>query len=116
MTDNTILPIAVIGGGPKAASLAAKSHVLRKRRHPCPEIVILEKDEPGAHWTGSHGFTTGMQRLGTPPEKDVGFPYNVDLRDPSITRTLFRDYSWLSYQIFSRNSYSEWIDRGRPHP
>ena len=111
-----MLPIVVVGAGPKGAALAAKSKVLRDHGHEVPEVVILEQHEIGANWSGTYGFTTGTQRLGTPPEKDIGFPYTIDSADPNVTRALFRDYSWISYQIFARTYYSEWVDRGRPHP
>jgi mycobactin lysine-N-oxygenase len=110
-----MLPIAVIGAGPKAAALAAKSQILRKLGYSAPKVLIFEQNEIAANWTGRHGFTTGTQRLGTPPEKDVGFPYELDRLDSNVTHELFRTYSWTAYEI-QRSSYSEWIDRGRPHP
>lgn len=109
------LPIVVIGAGPKAAALAAKSHVLRKYGHSSPTVVVIEKNEIGANWSGNHGYTTGRQRLGTPPEKDIGFPYSLD-KDHRVTKTLFRDFSWTSYLMFKKKEFSEWVNRGRPHP
>lgn len=108
--------LGIIGAGAKAAAIAAKAKVLRDLGHRAPFVTIFERSEVGANWNGRNGFTTGRQRLGTPPEKDLGFPYNVDSQDPEITKRLFAEFSWHSYEIFHSGRYSEWLDRGRPHP
>jgi mycobactin lysine-N-oxygenase len=109
------LPLLVIGAGPKAAALAAKSKSIRDCGARAPIVDIIEKHEVAANWTGNYGYTSGTLRLGTPPEKDVGFPYTPDRQNLEITRTLLRDYSWISYKALN-GKYGEWIDRGRPHP
>lgn len=115
MEDDTS-PLLVIGAGPKAAALAAKSKVLRDLGHKAPRICILERTDVCANWSGKYGFTDGKQFLGTPPEKDVGFPYMEDRDAPDVTKALFSEFSWPSYLNFSRYGYGEWIDRGRPPP
>lgn len=108
--------LLVLGAGPKAAAIAAKSFILNELGHEAPEVVVIERYEKCANWTGKHGFTNGDQPLGTPPEKDIGFPYIVDKVDSNVTAALYSRFSWTSYLIFERRRYGEWIDRGRPHP
>jgi mycobactin lysine-N-oxygenase len=110
--------LLVIGGGPKAAAIAAKSKVLRELvgQTEAPEIYVLDNVELCANWTGKYGFTSGSQRLGTPPEKDIGFPYHKDKKCPELTDRLFAEYSWLSFQALKKGTFGDWVDRGRPHP
>lgn len=111
----TAHPLFVIGAGPKAASLSAKNKVLRDCKIKVPEVYVLESKEIAANWSGEHGYTSGMQRLGTPPEKDIGFPYRLDKKNEIITKNLLAEFSWISY-LMSRGKFGQWIDRGRPHP
>jgi len=67
--------LIVLGAGPKAIAITAKSAVLKDLGWSVPNIVVLEKNNVAAHWSGEYGFTDGKQLLGTPPEKDIGFPY-----------------------------------------
>lgn len=112
--------LIVIGGGPKALAIAAKRLVLAELGMAVPQVVVIDKAGVGANWSGAFGFTDGEQILGTPPEKDVGFPYdsrftiNGSPRNTEINRAMHR-YSWASYLI-SSGTYGEWIDRSRPHP
>jgi mycobactin lysine-N-oxygenase len=108
--------LLVIGAGPKAAAIAAKSKVLRTHGCSAPEIWVLEENALCANWTGKYGFTNGLQSLGTPPEKDIGFPYAIDLENEAVTKELFSRYSWSSYLNFELRRFGEWIDRGRPSP
>lgn len=110
------LPLLVIGAGPKAAALGAKSKALRDCGEDSPLIQVIERTAVAANWIGDNGYTSGKLRLGTPPEKDVGFPYRPDPRNPDVTRTVLKDYSWISYKALTEAKYGEWIDRGRPHP
>ncbi len=122
MADLSDLPVAVIGAGPKAAALAAKRMALVENNFSCPPIVIIEQHKPAAHWTGEYGFTDGEQSLGTPPEKDVGFPYWTLFegdKGHSIARFMYSNFSWCSFITFEmseRAYYADWLDRGRPPP
>ena len=109
-------PLLVIGAGAKAAAIAAKACALRECGYGGPDLVVIEEHELGANWTGRYGYTDGRHRLGTPPEKDVGFPYD----DPfvEVAETVLARFSWQSFLAnnYLGGSYGDWIDRGRPHP
>lgn len=108
--------LVVVGAGPKAAALAAKARVLKKL-NPGLEvrILVIERNKIGANWIGWAGFTDGSGELGTPPEKDVGFPYNSAYGSKVDIAML--EYSWHSHRIhLSETSYSDWIDRGKQQP
>jgi mycobactin lysine-N-oxygenase len=110
--------IIVLGAGAKAAALTAKAAVLRDLGHPVPEILVVEPTEVGSAWTGAGGMTSGDLTLGTPPEKDVGFPYMSAQSwgdAGAVDAEMYRRFSWAGYLI-GRGSYHEWIDRGKPHP
>ena len=110
--------IAVIGGGPKAAAICAKAWCLdptRKRLR----VDVFEKTEFGSAWGGRHGYTDGDQKLCTPAERDVGFPYEEGLLDEDGVKRLFSTFSWGAYLIEAAGSplgYREWVDRGRKAP
>jgi len=112
--------IVVVGGGPKALAIYTKAKALSEAGFKVPEIHIIEKAEIGANWCGNHGFTDGSPSLGTPPEKDIGFPYDSEYKNWKVTgarnidQFLFK-YSWPSYKI-SRQNYADWLDRSRPAP
>ncbi|WP_019931183.1 SidA/IucD/PvdA family monooxygenase [Nocardia sp. BMG111209] len=111
---NTLL---VVGGGPKAMAVAAKAHVLRRLGLPAPRVVVVESHAVGGNWLAPGGWTDGRHRLGTSPEKDVGFPYrstwsrghNRAIDEAMVT------FGWQAFLI-EQGSYAEWIDRGRPSP
>ena len=107
--------LLIIGGGPKAAAVCAKCCILRDLDLPAPKPVVFEQHVLAAAWTGRHGYTTGTLRLGTSPEKDVGFPYFEDSKNAQVTSELFRRFSWTNY-LRKLGTFAEWIDRGRPHP
>ena len=106
-------PLLVLGCGPKALAIAAKAKVLSEERFDVPEIVIVEKDDVGAHWGGHAGYTDGTHSLGTPPEKDIGFPY-ASIFGPSVDNGMLQ-YSWQAFLV-ENGSYADWVDRGKPHP
>jgi mycobactin lysine-N-oxygenase len=112
--------LCVIGAGPKAVAIAAKRHVLLNNKVPVPELVVFDPNGLAANWGGEHGYTDGMLPLGTPPEKDVGFPYATDEFDPTENRlinTEMLEYSWAAFNVQNdQRSYADWVDRGRPHP
>ncbi|MEB3983445.1 NADPH-dependent L-lysine N(6)-monooxygenase MbtG [Mycobacterium sp. 663a-19] len=109
--------LAVLGAGAKAVAVAAKAFVLREMGVEIPDVVAVERTGVGANWQASGGWTDGAHRLGTSPEKDVGFPYRsalVPRRNAELDERMTR-YSWQSYLIATA-SFAEWIDRGRPAP
>ncbi len=110
-----LIPVlAVIGAGPKAAAIAVKAQVLKELGLGNIDVVVIEKTkELAANWAGHSGFTDGKGSLGTPPEKDVGFPYS-SIFGSAVDFAMLR-YSWQAYLI-DRDNYSNWIDRGKPQP
>ncbi|HYY00873.1 MAG TPA: NADPH-dependent L-lysine N(6)-monooxygenase MbtG, partial [Mycobacterium sp.] len=109
--------LAVLGAGVKAVAVAAKAHVLREMGVGAPDVVAIERLGVGANWQASGGWTDGAQRLGTSPEKDIGFPYRSSLaprRNAELDERMTR-HSWQSYLI-ATSEFAQWIDRGRPAP
>lgn len=107
--------IVVIGAGPKALALNAKAHVLSNLEDSI-EIIAIDKNGIASNWNGMNGFTSGKHSLGTPPEKDVCFPYMSEFIHtlPTINEESFK-YSWLSFLIDTKE-YQDWTDRGKPSP
>lgn len=109
--------IVVLGCGPKALAIYAKMKGLEAAGLKVPEVVILERSAVAAHWQGGDcGFTDGKQPLGTPPEKDIGYPYKSEYKQlaPAIDSSLLQ-YSWAAFKI-AHGSYADWMDRDRPAP
>jgi mycobactin lysine-N-oxygenase len=109
--------LAVLGAGPKAVAVAAKAAELRAMGVPVADVVVVERTGVAANWTSAGGWTDGEHRLGTSPEKDVGFPYRsalVPRRNAELDERMTR-HSWQSYLI-STGQFAQWIDRGRPAP
>jgi mycobactin lysine-N-oxygenase len=109
--------IIVVGAGPKALAIAAKHSVLRKLRWTLPPLIIIEKDSVAAHWSGKSGFTDGWQSLGTPPQKDIGFPYASTCwgKYNACVNQAMSAFSWQNFLI-AKGKYGRWIDCGRPSP
>ncbi|MCV7401226.1 NADPH-dependent L-lysine N(6)-monooxygenase MbtG [Mycobacterium fragae] len=109
--------LAVLGAGVKAVAVAAKAFVLREMGVDTPDVITVERTGVGANWQASGGWTDGAQRLGTSPEKDIGFPYRSSLvprRNAELDERM-TCYSWQSYLI-ATGQFAQWIDRGRPAP
>ncbi len=109
--------LAVVGAGAKAVAVAAKAAELRDMGIDVPEVVAVEKTGVAANWQAEGGWTDGQHRLGTSPEKDVGFPYRsalVPRRNAELDERMTR-HSWQQYLI-STGQFAEWVDRGRPAP
>ena len=116
MTD-TSKQLLIIGAGPKAMAIASKNRVLSDLGFRVPRIHIIERRSVGANWTGDYGYTNGRLRLGTSPEKDVGFPYHSSAwgdKSKQVDQSM-QAFSWQSYLV-ATGKYSEWVDRGRPAP
>lgn len=113
-----IRKIAVIGGGAKAAALCAKAYCLNQAGRQL-SLQVFEAEELGAAWTGRHGYTDGEQRLCTPAERDVGFPYERGLLNSAGVQDLFREFSWNAFLVAgggTSHSLRDWVDRGRKPP
>ena len=109
--------LAVIGAGAKAVAVAAKAAVLRDMGVDVPDVVAVERTAVAANWQAEGGWTDGQHRLGTGPEKDVGFPYRSSLvprRNAELDERMTR-HSWQAYLI-GTGQFAEWVDRGRPAP
>lgn len=116
---NTFIdPLIIIGAGPKAMAIAAKSVVLKKLGFSVPHIHIIEKVKVGAHWKGDAGFTNGRMELGTSPEKDVGFPYQSSFGIPELDKKINLEmwkFSWSAFLI-AQGEFASWVDQGKPAP
>jgi mycobactin lysine-N-oxygenase len=109
--------LAIIGAGAKAVAVAAKAAVLREMGVEVPDVVAVERANVAANWRAGGGWTDGRQRLGTSPEKDIGFPYRSALlpgRNTEIDERMMR-FSWQSYLV-AADQLVGWVDRGRPAP
>ncbi len=109
--------LAIIGAGAKAVAVAAKAAVLREMGLEVADVVAVERSDVAANWRAGGGWTDGRQRLGTSPEKDVGFPYRSTLvagRNTELDERMMR-FSWQSYLV-ATDQFVGWIDRGRPAP
>jgi mycobactin lysine-N-oxygenase len=69
--------LVVVGAGPKGLAIATKVAVLRRMGFAVPDVCLVDRHGVAAHWSGAHGYTDGHRILGTAPEKDVGFPYDL---------------------------------------
>ena len=81
-----------------------------------PRVVLVDRGEVAGNWSGRQGYTSGLLPLGTPPEKDVGFPYPASWGDASAdVVAAMAGYSWQRHLI-RRGVYGDWVDRGRMRP
>jgi mycobactin lysine-N-oxygenase len=87
--------LAVIGAGPKGIAIAAKARALAAAGLDPPRVVLVDRGAVAGNWSGRQGYTSGLLPLGTPPEKDVGFPYahSWGAASSSVTAAM-ADYSW----------------------
>jgi mycobactin lysine-N-oxygenase len=108
--------LAVIGAGAKGIAIAAKARALADTGFDPPRVVLLERSAPAATWIGRQGYTDGSLPLGTPPEKDVGYPYQPSwgAASGSVTDAMLA-YSWPR-NLIAGGSYADWVDRGRQRP
>jgi mycobactin lysine-N-oxygenase len=111
-----VATLAVVGAGPKGIAIAAKARALAAAGLPAPRVVLIDRGEVAGNWTGRQGYTSGLLPLGTPPEKDVGYPYAASWGAASAEVTAaMAEYSWQRHLI-RRGIYSDWVDRGRLRP
>jgi len=108
--------LAVVGAGPKGIAIAAKSRALAAAGLPAPRVVLIDRGEVAGNWSGRQGYPSGLLPLGTPPEKDVGYPYAASWGDASAdVVAAMAGYSWQRHLI-RHSAYSDWVDRGRMRP
>jgi mycobactin lysine-N-oxygenase len=108
--------LAVVGAGPKGIAIAAKARALAAAGLPAPRVVLVDRGPVAGNWSGRQGYTSGLLSLGTPPEKDVGFPYADSWGAASAAVTAaMADYSWQRHLI-GHGLYADWVDRGRLRP
>ena len=108
--------LAVIGAGPKGIAIAAKARALAAAGLDAPRVVLIDRSAVAGNWTGKQGYTSGLLPLGTPPEKDVGFPYahSWGAATAAVTDAMAQ-YSWPRHLI-AHGVYADWVDRGRLRP
>jgi len=108
--------LAVIGAGPKGIAIAAKARALTAAGLDVPEVVLVDRGVVAGNWSGRQGYTNGLLPLGTPPEKDVGFPYpdSWGAVSPSVTGAM-AEFSWQRH-LMAHGRYADWVDRGRMRP
>ena len=108
--------LAVVGAGPKGIAIAAKARALEAAGLGAPRVVLIDRGAVAGNWSGRQGYTNGLLALGTPPEKDLGFPYadSWGPASPAVTAAM-ADYTWQRHLI-ARGAYADWVDRGRMRP
>src|SRR5260370_8621652 len=108
--------LAVMGAGPKGIAIAAKARALAAAGLDAPRVVLVEPGAVAGNWTGQQGYTSGLLPLGTPPEKDIGFPYadSWGAASSAITAAM-AEYSWPRHLI-ERAPYPHWRHRGPLRP
>src|SRR5438309_5868762 len=108
--------LAVLGSGPKGIAIAAKARALTAAGLPAPRVILIEPGPVAGTWTGDQGYTSGLLPLGTPPEKDVGYPYpeSWGAESAAVTDAMMA-YSWPR-NLISHGAYADWVDRGRLRP
>ena len=108
--------VAVVGAGPKGIAIAAKRAALARIGWNVPDLLLIDREGVASNWSGATGYTDGRQRLSTPPEKDIGFPYahNWGAASERVNHEVGR-WSWHSYLVH-HGGFADWVDRGRPRP
>jgi len=108
--------LAVLGAGPKGIAIAVKARALAEAGLDAPRVVLVDRGPVAGNWTGRQGYTSGLLPLGTPAEKDVGFPYPDSWGAASATVTAaMGGYSWAQH-LMRHGAYADWVDRGRLRP
>ena len=108
--------LSVIGAGPKGIAIAAKARALAAAGLEVPEVVLVDRGAVAGNWSGGQGYTNGLLPLGTPPEKDVGYPYpdSWGAASAPVTRAM-AEFGWQRHLI-AHGRYADWVDRGRMRP
>jgi mycobactin lysine-N-oxygenase len=108
--------LAVVGAGPKGIAIAAKARAVTAAGLKAPRVVLVDRGAVAGNWSGRQGYTSGLLPLGTPPEKDVGYPYadSWGVASPAVTAAM-AEFSWQRHLI-AHGVYADWVDRGRLRP
>jgi mycobactin lysine-N-oxygenase len=108
--------LAVVGAGPKGIAIAAKARAVTAAGLGAPRVVLVDRGAVAGNWGGRQGYTNGLLPLGTPAEKDVGYPYadSWGAASSAVTAAM-ADYSWQRHLI-AHGVYADWVDRGRLRP
>lgn len=108
--------LAIIGGGAKAAAIAAKAWALREARRADIHVTIFERHALAANWDGAHGYTDGIQPLCTPAQRDLGFPYETASYGEEVATLMHAQFSWSAFAVRDAGTpdYSDWVDHGTP--
>ncbi len=108
--------LAVVGAGPKGIAIAAKARAVAAAGLAAPRVVLVERGAVAGNWSGRQGYTSGLLPLGTPAEKDVGFPYadSWGAASPAVSAAM-AGYSWQRHLV-AQGAYADWVDRGRLRP
>lgn len=108
--------LIVVGAGPKATAIAAKTHAINRLGLGSISLLVIEETESAASWTGVNGMTSGDELLAITPLKDVGFPYETErvlgARGRAIDG-LLTEFSWQRYLI-EEQGYARWLNAGLP--
>ena len=108
--------LAVLGAGPKGIAIAVKARALAEAGLDAPRVVLVDRGPVAGNWTGRQGYTSGLLPLGTPAEKDVGFPYPDSWGAASAAVTAaMGGYSWAQH-LMRHGGDADWVDRGRLRP
>src|SRR4029077_14196616 len=92
--------LAVVGAGPKGVAVAAKACALRRAGLRPPRVVLIDRASVASSWDGANGFTNGRLPLGTPAEKDIGYPYADSWgRSSRRVNDAVSQFSWQHYLI-----------------
>jgi mycobactin lysine-N-oxygenase len=108
--------LMVVGAGAKAASIAAKVHILNSLGLARLSMKVIEDTEVAASWKGRNGMTSGEEPLAVTPIKDVGFPYQSHIEFGEAGEAIdaaLSSFTWQQYMI-GRRSYARWVDAGSP--
>jgi mycobactin lysine-N-oxygenase len=116
LSSDVMSTLAVIGAGPKGIAIAAKARALSAVGLDAPRVVLVDRNAVAGNWSGRQGYTNGLLPLGTPPEKDIGFPYAASWGSASAAVTsAMAMFSWQRHLI-AHGVYADWVDRGRVRP
>jgi mycobactin lysine-N-oxygenase len=105
--------LAIVGGGAKAAAIAAKAHSLTRLGLADIEVTIFERSQVACNWHGDHGYTDGAQGLCTSITRDVGFPYEHDVAD--VNEYMMSTYSWPAHLV-RNGGHTDWVNRHSDRP